>query len=339
MAQALQSLLPEAVERAEPVLRPLMRRELAQGLGLNFTRLDVVCPDGAPHPFKLLEAQAGDPSAMGWTDALCDAMGLPATLMPAHRRAFERLTEGRRIAFVVKRGSVVESDHRLLAEHYTLHGWQAEVVAPAALEPERYDAVFRDALDELLPTASGPRLLDAALRGQVMVLNPFVAALGDDKALLEPLSTPSRWPTETAKVLSACVPCTRVVAARRCDWEGKEVDLAEHLFRSREGTVLKPVDGYGGFGVTLGPFVTEAQWQVALEGALASPGRFVAQAHVPLPRAQVSTLDGALEAHVVDSLWLCPELAGGFYRASVSPVVNVHQGGGLAPISFTAPFL
>jgi hypothetical protein len=46
----------------------------------------------------------------------------------------------------------------------------------------------------------------------------------------------------------------------------------------------------------------------------------------------------AHEAFVVHSLWFHPYLAGAFSRASTLPVVNVHQGGGLAPVFFRPPF-
>jgi len=360
LLKALRSLLPHAAPTQlmldTPGLVEQIRSELAphpgplEG-GLGFTRLDVVCPTGAPTQFQLLEVQAGDPSAMGWHDALAEVFGTPPTLMPAHRRALEALTPGRRIAFVVAKDSIVESDHRLLAEHYAKHGWNSVVVDPRELRfdgsallarGEPVDAVFRDALDELFTgefTPGGMALLAAAKARAVVVMNPFAAALADDKALLEPLSTPGRWSQELAQVLAEHVPCTRVVRERRVDWEGREVDLLDFLRSGREQLVLKPVDGYGGFGITVGPFVTAAAWDSALDEALRKPGRYVAQRYHPLPREQVTLLEGTQqEAFVVHSLWFTPELTGAFTRASLQPVVNVHQGGGLAPVSFRPPF-
>lgn len=346
--EAVESLLTEALERAPAPLREVTRLERARGRGLGFTRLDVVLPEEAPEAFSLLEVQAGDPSAMGWTDALSEALGGVGTLMPSHRRRFEALTPGRRIAFVVPEGSIVESDHRLLAGHYAAHGWQALCVDPSALAFEHgtltaagaeVDAVFRDAWDELfLPRAGagGAALVAAVKADAVALLNPFVATLADDKAWLEALSTPSRWPTETARVLASHVPCTRLVRERRVDWEGREVDFPRHLERHQEWLVLKPIDGYGGADVTVGPQVSAQAWSAAIERALVAPDTFVAQRHCPLPRQPVYVLDEPEPrlANVVHSLWFHPELAGAFVRASDEPVVNVHRGGGLGPVCF-----
>lgn len=355
LLRALTSLLPHAQPSSliveTPGLHEVIKRELSRGRGLGFTRLDVVCPLDVPTQFQLLEVQAGDPSAMGWHDALAELFEEEPTLMPSHRRAFEALTPGRRIAFVVAKDSIVESDHKLLAEHYAQNGWKALVVDPRELHfdgtrllahGEPVDAVFRDALDELFLgefIPGGTALLNAALADAVVVMNPFCSALADDKALLEPLSTPSRWNPELAAVLSAHVPCTRVVRERRADWEGREVDLPDFLRSAREQVVLKPVDGYGGHGITVGPFVSAAAWDTALDDALRRPNRYVAQRYHALPRQQVELLEGSSqESFVVHSLWFHPGLAGAFSRASLQPVVNVHQGGGLAPVFFRPPF-
>ncbi len=361
LMQAVTSLLPEALAAQPahlagfPGLFELMQLELARGRGLGFTRLDVVCPADAPEHFQLLEVQAGDPSAMGWHDALAEVFDEPPALMPSHRRALEALTPGRRIAFVVLKDSIVESDHRLLAAHYAQHGWESACVDPSELHFDGtrllargrpVDAVFRDALDELLlgPSTAGGAALFAAVRADaVTLMNPFVAALADDKSLLEALSTPARWSPDLAPVLAAHVPCTRLVRDRWAEWEGARVDLVPFVRASREQLVLKPIDGYGGFGIVIGPFSTAPEWEAALATALASPDRYVVQRYHPLPKAAVSLFEdghatGPHDAWVVHSLWFHPQLAGAFCRASAHPVVNVHQGGGLAPVFFRPPF-
>ena len=335
--QAILSALPLPAERGEG---------RGEGQTLGFTRLDVAFPSTDPTTFQLLEVQAGDPSAMGWHDALADALGGHATLMPSHRRVFESLTRGRRIAFCVLDGSIVESDHELLREHYAAHGWDAVRVDPKELSwngaqllarGKPVDALFRDALDELfdLPSSkAGGEALRHALAGKaVVVLNPLEAARADDKALLEPLSD----------ALPALVPWTRVVTEREVEWEGRVRSLRDVLETAADQLVLKPVDGYGGFGITLGAFVDQPTWRAAVADAFAAPGRFVVQRYTPLPRQTVPLLDGrevrTVDAWVVHSLWFHPEpgtqrfqLVGAFRRASTHPVVNVHQGGGLGVV-------
>lgn len=359
LLRCVNSLLPMAAPTAligaTPGLLEAIRAELASGRGLGFTRLDVVCPSTGPKHFQLLEVQAGDPSGMGYHDALSELFGQVPALLTSHRRTLETLTPGRRLAIVVARGAVLETDHQLMAEHYVRHGWQARCVDARELRfeggellarGERVEVVYRDALDDLFQgefAPGGAALLQAVRARAVVVMNPFAAALADDKALLEPLSTPSHWGREVAQVLAAHVPCTRVVRHGRIDWEGREVDLPAYVRRAREQLVLKPVDGYGGFGITVGPFATAATWDDALDQALNNPGSYVAQRYQPLPRLPVHLLeeDGTAtlrEAFVVHSLWYHPSLVGAFTRASAHPVVNVHQGGGLGPVFFRHPF-
>jgi hypothetical protein len=321
-------------------------------LRLGFTRLDVCFSAADPSTFQLLEVQAGDPSAMGWADALADALGGDATLMPSHRAVFEALTPGRRIAFCVLDGSIVESDHELLRAHYAAHGWEAVRVDPKELSwdgthlrarNQPVDALFRDALDELfeLPASrAGGLALRAALEASaVVMMNPLEAAGADDKSLLEPLS----------QHLPDLVPWTRVITERDVTWGGRAMALRELLLDSAAELVLKPVDGYGGFGITLGRFADERTWRQAVDQAFAAPGRFVAQRFTPLPRQHVDLLDGGVvrsaEAWVVHSLWFHPvpgtdrfRLVGGFRRASPSPIVNVHQGGGLGVVCWKRRF-
>ncbi len=315
-----------------PLLEPyadVVASERAAGRLLGFTRFDVAIHRDAPEQFQILEAQAGDPSAMGWHDALCESLGEKPVLMESHRRAFEALTPKRRIAFVVVRESIVESDHRLLAEHYTANGWHALVTDPRELHfdgtrlharGEPIDAVFRDALDELFvgDFKPGGEALIAAMRANaVVVMNPLAAAIADDKSLLAPLS----------ELHPAHVPQTRVLTS----------NIEADVRANRAELVLKPVDGYGGFGIVVGPFVNDAEWNAAVTHAL-SAGRFVVQRYVPLPRERVELLDGSeIEAFLIHSLWFHPHLAGAFVRASTNPVVNVHQGGGLAPVVFRTP--
>jgi hypothetical protein len=320
----------------DPRVRANARLDLAAGRRLSFTRYDVMCPPDEPLEFRLLEVQAGDPSAMGFTDCLSAAFAAhvdarPAWLMESLRA---HLGAPREIAFVVARGSMGDRDHALLAEHCRRNGWPARTVDPRALrfdgthlsaDGERVEVVFRDAIDELVEapwSEGGKALLDAHAASAVTVFNPFSAAWADDKGLLTRLKSPHVPPThllDGARVVQ--------VGAQREDW------------------VLKPTDGFGGFGVVVGPFVTDAEWSQALAAAIAGPRRWVLQRHVALPRQTVAILDDQGRAHederfVVHSLWVHGvRFAGAFVRASQHPVVNVHRGGGLAPVFFRPRFL
>jgi hypothetical protein len=334
--------LPENVREAA-------LRDVRAGRRLLFSRFDVACPSDAPEGFALLELQAGDPSAMGYCDLLSRAFGLPETLMRSHRLQLERQTAGRRIAFVLPDQALLRADTEALAAHYRAHGWKARIVDPARLrfdgahllaDGAPVDAVYRDALDELFP--AGAALLEAHAAQKVTVANPFAAAVADDKAWLEVLSTAAHWDDATWATLRRHVPCTRVVSERTVDWHGERVELVPFLRANRARLVLKPCEGFGGYGVVVGPFVTAEVWTEAVLRAL-SGQRTVVQEYVALPRHRVRWLDeaGSIhhdEAFVVHSFWQhAGRLAGGFVRASSAPVVNVHQGGGLGVFQLEPP--
>ncbi len=357
-----QGTLGPLAPHLHPAVEEAARLDVERGRLLAFTRFDVVCPKDDPAAFSLLEVQAGDPSAMGWHDGLAlafhphRAAGTPGLLMASHLATFTRRTDARDIAFLVAKGSIVESDHALLARVYSSAGWAARTVDPRelVLEGDRLlagdrpvGAVFRDALDELVEgpfLEGGKALLEAHRKGLVAVLNPFAAALADDKGLLELLSTEEGWEPSVWRVLHARVPWTRRLAERRVDFEGKSADLLPLLRARKDDFVLKPCDGYGGFGVTVGRAQTQAEWEQALDAALSGPRPFVVQRHVPLPVQTVYELEGGeatpAERHVVHSLWWHGDrFAGAFMRGSSNPVVNVHQGGGLAPVFFSEALL
>jgi len=135
--------------------------------------------------------------------------------------------------------------------------------------------------------------------------------------------------------LKAFVCETRLVAARSTRLRGQQVDLPEYLRKNREGWVLKPNEGYGGFGVVIGPEVLQADWERTLDQAIATPNSFIAQRYLPLP---IEEFPAAGPCRVVQSFWDfgqgCEAL---FTRASPSTVVNVHQGGGIMPTYFVGP--
>lgn len=340
-----------------PEARSLAAESLARGEApLGFTRYDVVLEAGRAG-FTVLEVQAGDPSAMGWHDALAAGFDdAPELAGRAHWRG--RLVEALRslvlarvpakappvVGFVCARESIVRSDHELLRQGFAAAGLDARVVDPRELtrrngglfaaDGARLDVCVRDTIDELVlePWSEGGRHLLAAWRaGEVEVLNPFASVVGDDKALVAALSEGvEEFTPAQREVLERVVPWTRVLTPA----------LADEVRARREEFVLKPCDGYGGFGVVVGPAASAGAWDAAVAAALGGPRPFVVQRHVPLPRDAMpdlgATPPGEVELNAVGSLWcLNGRLAGAFHRLSPDAVVNVHQGGGFVPAVFT----
>ena len=128
---------------------------------------------------------------------------------------------------------------------------------------------------------------------------------------------------------------TRLVAERSTTLpDGTQGDLMPWVRRERETLVLKPNRAYGGEGVTIGPAVSEAEWDAALDGALVDPNRWVVQQLAPIPVAEFPVIspDGQVRSepfHVV--MGFAPTQYGVALlgRASQKQVVNIAQRGGL----------
>ncbi|MFA6318667.1 MAG: hypothetical protein WC943_14765, partial [Elusimicrobiota bacterium] len=104
----------------------------------------------------------------------------------------------------------------------------------------------------------------------------------------------------------------------------------------QESLVLKPSWGAGGEGILIGRHGTAQNWRSAVEKALKDPGAFAVQAYVANPAAPCAFLrDG--QARFKN----CRQTLGAFFdgrwfgfhlRVSPGHIVNVAQGGALAPL-------
>ena len=303
-----------------------------------------------------LELNAGDPSGLGYNEelvALFEAFEPfaalraefslePDRLMAAHRRTVTRRTGLERgfVVFLAAADSTVRADHQAMAADYRRAGWDAVVADPRELSElgeglglagRPVGVVVRDTIDELLLPpfeAAGARLARAASKGSVQVLNPFCAAIGDAKSLFALISAhgDEAWP-----------------AARHMPWTRRiDAALRPRLLAGRRHLVLKPVEGYGGHGVVLGPACDEARWHLAIDRALAEPTRWIAQAYRPPGTALLPAWAGGrylgFQRHFVTlSAWVMDgRVVGAFARVGNSRVVNVHQGGGMQPVFWLA---
>jgi uncharacterized circularly permuted ATP-grasp superfamily protein len=136
---------------------------------------------------------------------------------------------------------------------------------------------------------------------------------------------------------------TRLVSARHSTFpNGQSGDLLEYIRRERESLVLKPNRAYGGTGVVIGPLVVQAEWESALDKALADPERWVAQqlASIPVSEFPVLAPDGGVE---IEPFYTVMGFAPSKYgvailaRASQKQVINVAQRGGMCAVLIGRP--
>jgi uncharacterized circularly permuted ATP-grasp superfamily protein len=124
--------------------------------------------------------------------------------------------------------------------------------------------------------------------------------------------------------------------------DGQVGPLLEYARREHETLVLKPNRSYGGQGVVIGHLLGRAEWESALESALADEGRWVVQQLAALPVREFPVLgpDGGLH---VEPFYVVMGFAPSKYglailgRASQRQVVNVAQRGGLCAVVLGHP--
>ncbi|MBG0822087.1 carboxylate--amine ligase/circularly permuted type 2 ATP-grasp protein [Planomonospora sp. ID91781] len=220
-------------------------------------------------------------------------------------------------------------EHRMLAEELG-----AVLVGPGDLEVRRgrveaagrpVDVLYRRIdSDELLAGPAGEAILDAVERSALVLANAPGNGVADDKSLY-------RYVPRLIEYYLGEQPLIGNVTTYLCrDPE----DRQEVLDRLAE-LVVKPVDGFGGQGVVIGPDASPEELRGVRERILADPDRWVAQETVRLSTHPV--FDGErLSPRVVDlRAFVClgetaqvPPAALTRVAPADSMIVNSSQGGG-----------
>jgi uncharacterized circularly permuted ATP-grasp superfamily protein len=246
-----------------------------------------------------------------------------------------------RIAIVDFRGVPTWSEFELLRDAFIAAGVPALVADPRDLvfdgrtltaHGQRIDLVYRRVLiNDIVAHPDECRALVDAYRARVVcVANSLRCKIAHKKAFFAVL-TDERYAAlfsrDEQDVIAAHVPWTRVVREQG----------AEDLRRRRDQLVLKPNDEYGGTGVTLGWEASEADWDAAIERALAESDRgWVAQERIHIRRELFPVCaDGGIEDRdmLVDfAPYVFRGRVGGFLtRLSATGLANVTSGGGQVP--------
>ena len=141
---------------------------------------------------------------------------------------------------------------------------------------------------------------------------------------------------------AAHIPWTRTLAEKKTEYRHEEVDLVEFTRSNKDLLVLKPNDGYGGFGVLVGKTSTQAEWDALIDKAFNENINYTVQdcANIPVdefPVVEEGEFKGFEGKNVNINLWSHDGVfAGAFVRAAAGSVINVHQGGGMVPVFFVS---
>ncbi|MBN1355004.1 hypothetical protein JXA40_01925 [bacterium] len=261
------------------------------------------------------------------------------------------------ISFVCKRDSTVLGDFLAFVEYYRAMGYKTEFGDPRDFE---YDGrhltlngdiihlIYRDAIDDVIldPYWEDSQQLVQALRDQaVCFINPVSAASGDWKSILEILSD-SRYAHYFSAEEQSCharhIPWTRTLLEGSTTYHETEIDMIPFVRRNKDRFVLKPNDGYGGFGVMVGRSARSSDWESLIDKSMNEGIVYTVQDLVEIPREDFPIVrDGRFEGfepkNVNLNLWSHDgEFAGAFVRAATGSIINVHQGGGMVPVFFVS---
>jgi hypothetical protein len=209
---------------------------------------------------------------------------------------------------------------------------------------EKIDLVYRDyTVNDLL--ALGRTGVDVSPMKELFRQNRMISSIAaelDQKSCWEVLTDPriagKYFSSDERQIFRRHILWTRIVSDRKTSLpDGNEGDLLEFVRGERETLVMKPNRSCGGEGVVIGTAASDAEWQAAIERAVADPARWVVQqlASIPVHEFPVIGPDGVVHTepfHVV--LGFAPTQYGVAIlgRASQKQVVNVAQRGGMCVV-------
>lgn len=245
----------------------------------------------------------------------------------------------------------------ILQERFTGLGVPTVVADPRDLEFDgrhliaggrRIDLVYRRVLiNDVVDRPDECRaLVDACRANAVCLANTFRCKIPHKKAFFAVL-TDERYAhlftADEQAVIARSVPWTRVLADVATTVDGRRTGLLELVRRQRETFVIKPSDEYGGTGVTLGWETSPAEWDAAIERALASGTTWIAQRRIDIRREVFPIVETpfrvAMREMLVDfAPYLFRGKVSGFLtRLSATGLANVTSGGGQVPSFVVSP--
>jgi hypothetical protein len=266
----------------------------------------------------------------------------------------------RNICFVEPKyaGSGPDEQESLARYYHDRYGLKVMHADPAELTLQGAEVYYRnDVIDVAYRDYPVSDLIDLEHEGEnvepmrlLFRQNRIISSIGaeiDQKSCWEVLTDPELaqkyFSPDERQVFRRHVLWTRLVSDRKTQLpDGQTGDLLEWLRREREILVLKPNRSFGGEGVTIGAAVTQEEWEMAIERALADKERWVVQrlANIPVCEFPVADENGRIHVepfHVV--MGFAPSKYGlaVLGRASQKQVVNVALRGGLCVLTIGAP--
>jgi hypothetical protein len=176
---------------------------------------------------------------------------------------------------------------------------------------------------------------------QNRIISSITAEL-DQKSCWEVLTDPELarkyFSSDERQVFRRHILWTRLLSDRRTRLpDGHDGGLLEYVRKEQETLVLKPNRSYGGQGIVLGHLLTQAEWEAAVDKALADTERWVVQQLASIPVSEFPVL-GPDDKIYVEPFYTVMGFAATkdglaiLGRASQKQVVNVALRGGMCAV-------
>jgi hypothetical protein len=250
-------------------------------------------------------------------------------------------------------------EQEALAQYYhdrygmkVLHADPAELNLRAGevyYQGELVDLAYRDyAVADLIDLERSGHDIEPmrVLFRQNRIISSITAEL-DQKTCWEVLTdsqfTQKYFSADERQVFRRHILWTRLLSDRRVSLpDGQVGNLLDYVRREHEALVLKPNRDYGGHGVVIGHGMPQAEWETAVEQALADKERWVVQQLASIPVSEFPLLGPDGKVHV-EPFYVVMGFAATKYglavlgRASQKQVVNVAQRGGMCGVMVGRP--
>ncbi|MBN2056091.1 hypothetical protein JW905_14270 [bacterium] len=261
------------------------------------------------------------------------------------------------MAFVCWNESTILSDYYAIIEYYREAGYDAQFADPREfdydghkllLKGKHISLVYRDSMQDFLQDEFYPdcqNILNAYRDGNVCFINPVSSAAGGFKSVMEILTDAKyahMFTPEENEANRMFVPWTRNFKDGATTYGDKKVDLVAHVRDNKDLFVLKPNAGYGGFGVKIGRYSDQNDWDQYIQKIISEDVQFTVQDFVHIPQDDFPVVEngeykGFAKKNVNINFWSHDgEFAGCFVRAAAGSIINIHQGGGLVPVYFVS---
>ncbi len=245
------------------------------------------------------------------------------------------------------------TEYPRLAEYFNEHGHAAVVADPREIRFHNDELYYRDMVVDVFYRDMDIKQCIALEKSEGIDLTPIrkafqrnqvISSLAGDfdhKSCWELFTddqychhfTAAQW-----RIFNRHILWTRLIReTTTADETGRMIDLIPYVQNHRPYLVIKPNREYGGIGVTIGPDVTQSEWEGVLKEAVEHPWTYVVQRYSAVRCQSLPMLqpDGSVvpeDFYITCGFVVTAKDIGLVGRSSRKSVVNVAQEGGMTAV-------